>query len=372
MKGTLTRNQFDAAELQTRRQIAARLQVFDPEELRLLDYVIERSFRLGRTAAYFRSFRQLGKATETHSHAHEALHRLVRKKVLAPLPLTTSRWHWYGFNLNFLDWPAEQKRPKEFWEEPALPFEPELDEMLRETFVEFSAGSLSQVATTVTDRDRDAGSAPVPHADKDAAGLKTPPRPTSGDDPKTGGPPAQDKPDEWREKFSRLKHALKHNLPLDEFLEAAERTPAGYASVPPEGTKVYPGAKCTPGGYTENSNSHAETARAVPPQGTSIASSASVQKAELLAMFAAVPLQGTEGYNEKVALALGWLEKIDRTAGLKVKRFQEQWAQVCKAHPDYVLKVCPNVLARQVELQGDVPKPLALLAHVARADNKMR
>lgn len=371
MRTPLTREQFDAAELQTRRQIAARMQVFDPEELRLLEYFIERSFRLGRTAAYFRSFRHLGTATQTFSHAHEALRRLVESKVVAPLPLTTRRWHWYGFNLNFGDWPNEQKRPKEFWEEPALPFEPELDEMLRETFVEFSAGNQTTIATSVTDRDRDAGSAPVPHADKDrpqinsAAGSALPP------DSKTESPPAQHKPENWKENLERFKKAADENR-LEEFAAAnPECTSPGYASVPPGGTKAYPAHECTPGGYSGNANNDAAKGHAVPPGGTYIASSVTVQRAEL-AIFAAVPLQGTESYNEKVALAWGYLQKIDLTGGLKVKRFYDQWKRMAEKCPDWILRIAPNLIERQVELRGAVEKPLALLAHIARKEGKMR
>ncbi len=79
----LSQAQFEQIELNVRRRVAT---CFDPEEMRILDYFVERSFRKGRTAAYFRVFRELGAATETTSHAHEALKRLVEKRVLVRLP----------------------------------------------------------------------------------------------------------------------------------------------------------------------------------------------------------------------------------------------------------------------------------------------
>jgi hypothetical protein len=90
-----------------------------------------------------------------------------------------------------------------------------------------------------------------------------------------------------------------------------------------------------------------------------IASSALSTKAEL-------------SYNEKVAAAWSWLERIDSTGGLKVDRFRAQWQEACERFPDYILNVLPNVIDRQIELRGQVAKPLALCARAARADGKLR
>lgn len=417
MRAPLTRDQFDAAELLVRREMAARVRTvepvakgndkdrkdFRPEHLRLLDYFIERSLRLGRTAACFSTYRQLGRATQTFAHAHEALKWLVAQKVLAPLPLATKQLpaeerrntagclHWYGFNLNFSDWPVKQKRPQEFWEEPALPFEPELEEMLRETFIEFSAGNLAVVATTETDRERDAVSAPVPHADKGAVGLNASPRPTSATDSKTESPPPQHKPQKWEEDLAAFKKALAENR-LEEFSESSpECTPAGYAtpskstkSVPPGGTAtgktVYPDPSCTPGGYSEKPNNDAAKAGDVPPGGTypragALASLASTSKAKLA--MPTVPPEGTRP-PEKIAAAWRWLLTVDPEA-LRIKRFAEQWQVTCERYPDYVLNRLRGAFEdKQRRLKAGEPgvdplgNALAWLAGKARQEGRMR
>lgn len=410
MRAPLTRDQFDAAELRVRREIAARVrtvepagkvsdksrQDFRPEHLRLLDYFIERSFRLGRTAACFSGYRQLGRATQTFSHAHEALKWLVAKRVLAPLTLASKQMpaemrrntagclHWYGLNLNFDDWPEKQKRPIEFWEETALPFEPELDEMLRETFVEFSAGNQTTIATLEMDRERDAVSAPVPHADTDAAGLNTSPRPTYGGDSKTESPPSQHKPQKWEEDLAAFKKAWAENR-LEEFSQTApDRTPAGYAGVPPEGTegekRAYPDPSCTPGGYAEKPNNNAGKKGDVPSQGTSpraraVASLACTREAKLA--MPTVPPEGTRT-PERIAEAWRFLLKIDPVA-LRIKRFAEQWQVTCERYPNYVCNALRGAyedrmqrLKRQEAGVDQVENVLGWLAGKARQEGRMR
>jgi hypothetical protein len=362
MSNPLTREQFDAAELRARREIAVRQNVFDPQESRMLNYFLERSLPLGRSAAYFRSYRQLGRATETKTHAHETLKRLVKKKVLAPLPFATKQlpaesrndtggcWHWYGVNLNFADWPEAEKRPAEFWEEPALPVEPELDEMLRETFVELSAGSTTVAASTGTDRGP--GSVSVPHADKGGPETNSPGRPVSRGDSKTELPTPQYNP-EWQRDLQRLKQAL--TGPTEELhaltAEIERRTPTGYAAapkpekctlegVPPQGTGAYPSAECTPTGYAANPSNDAANIHSVPSQGTSpsraraLASLALSTKTSLATPSA--PPEGTRT-PEKTAEAWNWLQKVDSTDGLRVARFHERWALTCELYPGYVL-----------------------------------
>lgn len=382
----LTREQFEAAELAVRRQIGAR--VFDPEELRLLDYVVERSFRLGRTAAYFRNFRQLGAATELYSHAHETLGRLVAKKVVAPLPGTTRRWHWYGFNLNFADWPMERKRPAAFWEEPSLPFERELQEMLTETFIEnLSAEIRTPTSFKEMQRGRDAGPVAVPHSDS-TAGSKS--LPCAGLQPDSTSNLDALKEKVTKGHWERLKNAISRGTVDQEFpdhLPGPARscppfdctppgykpenctptgyknevcTPPGYAFVPPEGTNGDSAKVCTPQGYSGNANVDGQRGAFVPPEGTSIAKLALGTKAKL----------ATSSLEKSVA-AYRWLEEIDISNGLKVKRFAEQWLQMCERHPDYVLNNLKFVLREQTKRDGQVKNPLALLAKVARQEGKM-
>jgi len=397
--------------LRVRREIAARDSVllepnvkpqhrrgFDAEELRLLDYFVERQFRKEepRTAASFRTYRQLGAATQTFSHSHEALKRLLDKNVLAPLPFSTQQlpaekrsnttdcWHWYGINLNFGLWPPPLKRPEEFWEQGSLP--DEFADMLRETFIEISAcGSTPVVASAGTDRD--AGSVSVPNADKGGPEMISPGRPTSCGDSKSELPQPQQNP-QWLEDLRLLKQALAENRPVAELQQlAAEleaRTAPGDAPsgkvVPPQGTKLYPAASCTPGGYATNTNNDAEKPGAVPPQGTypharAVASLALEKKAKLA--MPSVPREGTVS-PAKVTEAWSWLQKVDSTGGLLVQRFAERWRLTCELYPNYVLNRLRGAFEehmRRVEKKDPtvepIEVPLGWLSAKARDDGRM-
>lgn len=362
----LTRQLFESAELTVRRQVDAH--VFDLEESPIVTYFVDRSFPLYRVAAYFRSFAHLailcGRESEWRTHANEAFNRLLNKRVLVKyFP------KWYGVNINFLEWRVVRVKPVDtFDEQQDLNREPELRELLTECFISSSGAKIltadnrEPFAIPTTDRGRDAGPAPSSETVIEPEETITPPASA-----------LQNKTDAITENhWRRLGEALRSGDVEKEFPEffsspevfpvKEQCSPTGNKSVPLKGTALFPDPQCSPERNSAKPNKGVGLARGVPLKGTFpyIASSASGTKAELTS------------YNEKVVAAWQMLEQIDTTGGLKVKRFKNQWEQVCQKFPDYILNVLPNVIHRQIELHGAVEKPLALCAVAARADGKMR
>lgn len=386
---------FDLIELNVRRRV---MSCFDPEETRILEYFVERSFRKGRTAAYFRTYRDLGEASGTASHAHEALKRLVSKKVLvrlplAGLPIAVQAFHWYGFNLNFLDWPPEWKRPASFWEEDELPFEPGFEELLRQSTINFSVAGAPSAVSEPTGI-RDAGPAAVHDADKDAPGCDASERSTSAGETTAQNTGCEVQNGKTAEQalgapdWAGFKQALAEGRAEEWTKENC--TPAKRA-VPPQGTKtctpaLYPAAPCTSTGYSSKANECAgkgvpqASPEAYPSRARAIASLACTNKASLATGSArgrgpAVPPEGSS--IEKSGEAIAWLQSVDPRP-FRNKKFLEQWLETCERYPRYVLSKLRGVWEDNVRrLKAGEPverieNPLAYLAGVARQEGRMR
>jgi hypothetical protein len=370
----LTQTQLDAAELAVRREIAQRR--FAAEELRILKFFVERSFPLGRAAAFFRSFQHLAIVSgfKWRSHAHEAFKSLLNKRVLV-------KYHpnWYGVNVFFLEWSEDTvlARVETFDEEPDLYREPLLKELITEAFINaagekiLSGQTRDTIANQTTDRGRDAGPAPSSETDI-RPGESISPRASS--DQKHSDKITQDH-------YRRLTKAIQEGRVEEEFPEFTQamnelpptRTIVPWTGgVPQKGTLAekgtFPAENCSPKRNSSETNKDAPSPDFLREKGTSIASLASCTEEAELAR--GVPKKGTR--QDRSAEAWRWLQEIDSTQGLRVDRFAKAWQITCERDPDYVLNVLPKVLARQEKRDGRVDKPLALLARAAREDGRLR
>lgn len=356
----LLAEQFDAAELETRRLMASR--DFFTYDRAVLEFILERSFRLRRTAAFFRSYRHLGRLIGlSGGHAHDGLKLLLVRRVVFKV------WpNWYGINVIFDQWDVpELQRPPGFEDEPPLPWEPALSSLLTEVFVggqtNLPGAARSEVARATVDLGRDAGPAPDETTARAAAGSVCPPSDFS--QPENG---PVNKPS-WADYCAQMRAAVDNPALVAELTGLASAT-AG-TGVPENGTPragpVFRRAERSEKRNTANPNPGAGLPRAVPENGTFIVAG----PAEPAEPAGASIFGNGLPANKKPEAAWRWLQSVDTSRGLAVSRFEKQWLKTCEQHPDYVLNVLPGVLARQTKR---VQRPLALLAEVARRDRRLR
>jgi hypothetical protein len=381
MSHGLTREQFDAAELRVRRELG-RCDL-GTQKLAVLDYFLNRSFPLQRVAAFFKNFRQLGRDTGLKQHVHGPFDWLREKGILLALPHTRTRFHWYGISTTF-PWSgvARLPDPADIGEQDEFRFDPDLAELLRYNFVEnLSAAGAGEIRVATELSVRDAGPEMVPQSDIEAARTKNPAPSFISTQPEAGTPATQGESSgenppvqkNWRADWQRMKREIFGNFTE---LPATPVVPEKGTAVPFSGTTdagaLYPVPVCTQKGYSKIPNVDRGKSDVVPEKGTSILAGPAVPAKKASPSRASVLRNWKPAITGKEATAqtaFEWIQAIDFSEGLRDPKYAEQWRKLCEEDPAYVLDALPGVLLRQIE---PISRPLALLAHVARKDGRMR